>query len=476
MIDNNARKNIKKMNFIKNLTLALLFAVPALGLAQDDTKYGATQEQQILCKEALSVYKNYKKQKDYPEAYQQWEKACEVCPEGVQESLYSDGVTFLKNEIKTAKKAGDDARITVLADSLMWAYDKRMELFPATKKKPNNRCHILGRKASDFFKYNKTEAIAAYDMFKESIECVGAKSSASVLSGYYVTSFYSMKALNKVDKEQGNARKVQMLTDYLMLVDYANTAIANANGKEKTIKSYTSAIENIQKTFVTIAQCDEMVPVLQASIDAAPEDMELKKKVLSLLVERECTENDLFLPVATAVYEIEPSAAAAYAIGIGYAKQSNFSESFKYMEEAVSYCDSCADQQTYLLKAGQIASALKKSNTARRYARQVLAIDPNNASAYMLIGDAIAGASKACDDGAIGKRAVYWLAHDFYARAKNMDSSLAETADKKMRNMAKQFPTIDEIFALGLSAGSKFTVKESGSCPCSGETTTIRVR
>lgn len=464
------------MNIIKNLTLALLIAVPAVGFSQDDTKYGATEQEQILCKEALSVYKSYKKQKNYAEAYQQWEKACAVCPEGVQESLYADGATFLKNEIKTAKKAGDDARVTVLADSLMWAYDKRMEHFPATKKKPNNRCHVLGRKASDYFKYNKSEAQVAYDMFKESIDCLGANSSASTLSGYYVTSFYSMKAINKVDKEEGTARKVQMLTDYLMLVEYANTAIANANGKEKTIKSYNSAKENIQKTFVAIAKCDEMVPVLQASVDAAPEDMELKKKVLSLLVDRECTENDLFLPVATAVYEVEPSASAAYAIGMGYAKQSKFSDSFKYMEEAVASCDSCSEQTTYLLKAGQIASALKKSNTARRYARQVLALDPQNADAYMLIGDAIAGASSACDDGAIGKRAVYWLAHDYYARAKGMDSELAETANKKMRNMEKQFPTIDEIFALGLSAGSKFTVKESGSCPCSGETTTIRVR
>ena len=461
------------MNIIKNLTLALIFAIPVAGFAQDNTKYGATEEQQLLCKEALSVYKSYKKQKNYGEAYQQWEKACDVCPEGVQESLYSDGATFLKNEIKTSKKAGDDARVTVLVDSLMFVYDKRMELFPATKKKPNNRCHVLGRKASDFFKYNKSEAIAAYDMFKESIDCVGAKSTASVLSGYYVTSFYSMKALNKIDKEQGTARKAQMLTDYLMLVEYANTAIANANGKEKTIKSYQSAIENIEKTFVTIAQCDDMVPVLQANVDASPDDMELKKKVLSLLVNRECTENDLFIPVATAVYKVEPSASAAYAIGIGYAKQSNYSESFKYMEEAVSYCDSCAEQTTYLLKAGQIASALQKYNTAKRYARQVLALDPNNGDAYVLIGDAIAGASKACDDGAIGKRAVYWVAHDYYTRAKNLGSELASS---KMKKVEQQFPTIEDIFTLGLSAGSKFTVKESGSCPCSGETTTIRVR
>ena len=161
---------------------------------------------------------------------------------------------------------------------------------------------------------------------------------------------------------------------------------------------------------------------------------------------------------------------------MGLAKKSLYAESFMYMEEAVSNCEDCPEQVTYLLKAGQIASALNRSNTAKRYARQVLAIDPNNADAYMLIGDAIAGSPKACDDGGIGSRAVYWVAHDYYARAKSLNPDKADIANKKMSNMAKQFPTVDDVFALGLSAGSKFTVKESGSCPCSGETTTIRVR
>ena len=464
------------MNIIKNITLSLLITLPALGFSQDDSKYGDTPEQQLLCKEALSVYKSYKKQKNYSEAYDQWEKACAVCPDGVQESLYSDGAVFIKSEIKEAKAAGDDARKAVLIDSLMWVYDVRMELFPSTKRKPNNRCHVLGRKASDQYKYFKSEPEVAYEMFKESIDCLGAASSASTLSGFYVTSFYTMKAINKVDKEAGTARKVKMLTDYLMLMEYANTAIEAYADKERTVKGYVSAKDNIEKTFIAIAKCEEMVPVLQASIEANPDDMELKKKVLSLLVERECTENDLFLPVATAVYAVAPSAEAAYAIGMGYAKQSKLEESFRYMEEAVMSCDSCSDQLTYLLKTGQIASALKRSNTARRYARQVLAIDSNNADAYLLIGDAIAGASNACDDGALGKRSVYWLAHDYYARAKRMDPELATIASKKMSNMEKQFPTIDEVFSLGLQAGSNFTVKESGSCPCSGESTVIRVR
>ena len=463
------------MTIIKNISIAVIILLPSLGFAQDDSKYGDTPEQQISCQEALSVYTSYKKQKDYAEAYQQWEKACEVCPPTVNENLYANGTIFIKAEIKTAEADGNDVRVAVLVDSLMWTYDMRMEYFPSTKRKPNNRCHVLGSKAISVYKYNKSDPETAYLLFQESLECLGANSSAAILSNYYLTAFYSMKAINKTDKVEGAIRKTAMLTDYLLLMQYANTAIASTD-KQKVIKSYESAKANIESRFVAIAKCDEMVPVLQAKIDANPDDFELKKEVLSLLVKRECTENDLFLPVATAVYETEPSAEAAYAIGIGYAKIADFTMSFKYMEEAVMSCEGCDDQLKYILKTGQIASALNKSNTARRYARQVLALDPNNSAAYILIGDAIAGSSVACDDGAIGKRAVYWVAHDYYARAKRMDSEISDVATKKMRSMEKQFPTIEEIFNFGLQAGASFTLKESGSCACSGETTTIRVR
>jgi tetratricopeptide (TPR) repeat protein len=464
------------MNTRRKLFLIIAFVIPLNFFAQNDLKYGDTENKQILCKEALSVYKSYKTQKNYSEAYDQWEKACAVCPPQVQEALYQNGSTFIKYEIKEAKAAGDLVRQAALVDSLMWVYDMRMELFPSTKKKPNNRCHVLGRKASDYYSFNKDSIQVAFEMFKECIECLGSKSSATVLMKYYSTGLRTMVKVNKENKEEGLLMKSQLLTDYLMLIEYADIAI-NANiGNEKAIKNYESAKTNIQKNFNKIANCEEMVDVLQSRIDANPDDIDLKRKVLSLLVNRECTENDLFLPVATAVYEFEPSHEAAFAIGMGYAKQSQLSESFKYMEEAVSRCDSCPNQMAYLLKTGQIASALKRSSTAKRYANQVIAIDPSNADAYMLIGDAIAGATSSCNDGALGKRAVYWVAHDYYSRAKRMNPELAEKANARMSKMSKQFPTIDEVFTLGLQAGTSFTVKQVSGCPCSGMTTNIRVR
>ena len=454
--------------------LAMLFATHA-GLAQDE-RYGETPEQQLKCKEALSVYKSYKKQKNYDEAYIQWRKACEVCPETASEGLYADGASFIGKQLK--KVEDEDPRKAVLIDSLLYMHDKRMELYPSTKRSPNNRCEILGRKASDFYKYNKDEHQAAYNMFKESVECLKEESSATTLYQYYTASFYTMKRSLKGDTLAQANMRAQMLTDYLALTDYVQAGLARAQeaGKERDIKRYEKAKGNIETVFVAIADCDDMVPVLAAAIEADAENMDLKQKVLRLLNKKECTDNDLFLPVATSVYSVEPSAPAAYAIGIGFAKSSQLDSSFTYMEDAVNRCGDCTEKVTYMLKTGQIASAMGRTSTARNYARQVLDIDAENADAYMLIGDAIAGSSKACNDGALGGRSVYWVASDYYARAKRMNDELAELANKKIANMAKQFPTVDDIFTYGKQAGGSFTVPNKAGCPCAGETTTIRVR
>ena len=77
-----------------------MLLAPLASQAQNDSKYGETEEQQLLCKEALSVYKSYKKQKNYDEAYIQWRKACEVCPETASEGLYADGTSFIGKELK----------------------------------------------------------------------------------------------------------------------------------------------------------------------------------------------------------------------------------------------------------------------------------------------------------------------------------------------------------------------------------------
>ena len=451
---------------------ALLVATPHLTFGQD--RYGETDEQQLLCKEALSVYVSYKKQKNYDEAYIQWLKACDVCPSKAREGLYSDGIRFLKNELKKAESVTNEERVASIKDSIFLLYDQRMELFPTTAKLPNNRCSILGYKASDYYQYNKDDPATANAWFKESVDCLKEETSAAVLSKYYVTSFYTMKGL---EDEEAKEKLGEMLTEYLVLMDYIEANITLAADDAKALDGFEKAKGNIDEVFIAIAQCEDMVPVLSMKIAGDSSNMDLKQKVLRLLNQKECTDNELFLPVATAVHELAPSHPSAYAIGYSQAKNDNFEEAYSFMQQAVELCGDCTELEAYLLKTGQIASFLKKSASARRYAEQVLAVNASSAEAFMLIGDAIAGGASACDDGALGSRLAYLRAADFYGKAKSFGSEeVASTASKKLQNASKQFPSVEEVFAVGKSTGAEIQIPSISGCPCSGESTVIRVR
>ena len=464
------------MRMLRSLSALVLTLTSALAFAQD-SKYGTTVEQQTACKEALSVYRSYRDQNNNVDALVHWRKACSVCPEKVEESIYVDGVKFFKSELSAAEAAKDAALIASLQDSILALYDKRIALYPATKSKPKNGCSVLERKVSDYLKFRPQDVAGANAMLRECITCLEAESSASTLNAFYQTAFQMLKGL------QGDAQKAaldQVLTDYLWVMDIAARGLAAANtaAETKDIEAFTKAMANIDEVFITLANCDDMVPVLEKKMQATPDDFELKKKVLSLLTKKECTGNAIYLPVAEAVHAKEPAAGSAYSLGMAYAKKEEFSKAYAYFEEAVSLCGSCAERETYLMKAGLLASVLKRASTARSYAAKVLEINPKSAEAYVLIGDAISGSASNCNDGSLGTRAAFWVAADYYNRARNLtsDEALLDKISGKIATCARQYPSMDEIFTVGIAAGSSFTMPSIGGCPCSGETTTVRVR
>ena len=80
-----------------------------------------------------------------------------------------------------------------------------MEL-PQHQAGPNNRCEVLGQKLR-LLQIQQEEHQQAYEMFKESIDCLKEASSATTLYQYYTASFYTMKRALKGDTlAQANMR------------------------------------------------------------------------------------------------------------------------------------------------------------------------------------------------------------------------------------------------------------------------------
>lgn len=120
-------------------------------------------------------------------------------------------------------------------------------------------------------------------------------------------------------------------------------------------------------------------------------------------------------------------------------------------------------------KMGQLAQA-------RQQYRKAADLRENFGRAYVAIGDLYARAVNNCSGEEMSRddRAVYWTAVDQYRQAKEIDSSVASTANSKIKTYRRVFPQKQDIFYRDeWEEGETFTI-DYGCYSWIGETTTVR--
>lgn len=96
--------------------------------------------------------------------------------------------------------------------------------------------------------------------------------------------------------------------------------------------------------------------------------------------------------------------------------------------------------------------------------------------AYIAIGDLYARSVNNCSGDEMERKdkAVYWAAVDMYQQAKEIDSSVASTANSKIETYRRVFPTNEDIFYRDdWEKGESFTI-DYGCYSWIGETTSVR--
>ena len=426
---------------MKRLVLGLLAITYFTANAQED-KYGATPEIQEKCKQNISLYREFRDQKNYDDAIGPWREAVEICPKAAK-TLYIDGAKFYKYEIK--KEKSDAARRDSLVNELLALYDKRIEHF-------GQKATVLGYKGNDAFRYkgSKNPEIA-YEILKEAIEAGKASTHPAFMDSYYRAMFETMK------KEL--VTKTEVLEEYIVLSEYmdAGKEAAQAKGKQKLIDAYDKAAANMSEYFVLIATCDDIEAIAGEKFEAAPDDLDNVKKLMKILAKRECTDGDVFTKVAAKLNELDPSHESAYALTLSYLKQGQYGKAVSTGKQAIEMGgDELSNSQKldYYLATASAAIGSGQASTAATYARKAAAIDANNGKAYLLIGDAIATSAKSCAEGEFNQKAIYWLAVDYYQKAKRVDQSVAATANGKIGAYKQRFPDNKLMFQYGYTEGS----------------------
>ena len=424
---------------MKKLTLILVgIAISGLTFAQG--KYGKTPEDSIVCIESL-IYKDYLKS-DPTLAMSLWKKAYKTCPES-QLTLYINGVKMYQDLIKGAT----DAKLQqAYKDTMYSIFDQRIAVFGDTAK-------ALGIKGQTMLVYSKNELLKTFETLNKSIVLGGTETEPGTL----VAMMFTVINLEK----DGKKTKSDVVEMYEKALDVIS---------KNTDVSYADAQQKVEALASPYLDCEILVPMAEKNFEANKANVDWLRRTMKLLRYKKCYEAAIFAKVAEAYFALEPSADGAEGMGKLFLGKKDYTKAIEFFNKAADMSDKEEDKAQFMISIAEAYVYAKNYSSARSYANKALGFKSNLGEAYLIIGDAYVYSASACDDGELGKWGAYWAAVDKYQKAKAVDSSVSEEANKKIARASAGFPPTKDLFFYGKQKGDAYTV----TCWIN-ETTTIRV-
>lgn len=397
------------------------------------------------CLVNISLFTESVKNKQFADAVAPWEAAYAECPGG-HLAIYQQGVKIFEWKLSQTK---DPQEIAALRDRLMELYDNRIKYFGTNKRYPTS--WILGEKAVDYIKYSPEDKLkeSAYQWLETSIKERQENSSFAVLQNYVLLSMNIYKARPETAEK--------FISDYMMVSDCLDK-IAAQGGK---LAPYVPASKDyVDHLFVSsgAADCATMDNIFRQKVADSQDNIKVLDQVCGFYEKMNCKESDVYFAASIAAHKIQPSAKSAAGCAAMSFKNKDFEGAIKYFEEACTLSDNTKDKSNYEYMLAYIYySEVKNYPVARSHARKASEYDPTSGKPNILIAHMYAS-SKPYDDAVLNKT-VYWVAVDELRRAKQIDATCAEEADKYIGIYSRHFPTTEEIFFQPeLGAGKSFTV------------------
>ncbi|MDX8338245.1 tetratricopeptide repeat protein [Draconibacterium sp. IB214405] len=403
----------------------------------------------------LSLEQEFFKQNDFKSAMPHWEKLYNQYPKSTT-NIYIHGGKMYENLIENA---ATDAERDKYIDLYMKLYDKRIKYF-------GERGYVLGRKGTSWLKYKlsaerdnapegdalKTIHKSGYEWLSESVQLQGENTEPPVLLLYMQTTV----ALFKL----GELPKEQVVKNYEECTSIGNAIIAANEDESKVQQTQETVMPYIENIFGKsgAADCEALVNIYAPQYQENSSDAEWIKSMLRRLGRAKCTETELFGIATERLYELDPSAEAAFNMARRFLKNDETEKAREYYQMAIDQETDPKLKATYHYERGLIRFA-KDGNYvgARNDARKALELDPDLCDANMLIGNIYATASSKFEGTAMEKSAVFWLACDYFAKARRGEDCSIEAAEK-LRDYKKYFPNKEEAFMEGLQEGSTYHV------------------
>lgn len=206
------------------------------------------------------------------------------------------------------------------------------------------------------------------------------------------------------------------------------------------------------------ADCDNLIPLYKKDFDAMKSDVDWLQNANARLSAKDCTEDPLFFQVSEALHQLEPSASSAYSLGQLAEADGDRTKALEYYNEAAELEEDPNDQARIYYRIASNYQERGSFSQARNFYRKALNSKPSLGNAYLQISNMIAKSANSCGETTFDKRAVYWLAADYAARAARVDPSLASNANQTATAYRGRAPQKSDVFQLGKSAGEAINI------------------
>lgn len=389
---------------------------------------------------SYSLYREFFKQDNYKDAHKYWRYVFKNAP-GLRQTTHIDGIKIYD---KLIEKAGDDeAAKAALLDTLLYIYDVRIKCFGETGD-------IFGRKALSMLEHGYDD-VKTYKTFEKSLELSGND------AAYYVVQYYIYAAIKA--NRAGAITDVELLEIYGKLMDIVDYNIDN-NVKDKLKFEKAADVISDAMSKTNLLNCENLKPVLQQQYNNKPDDPRNLKKIYKQLYHAQCATDELFVEVATKLFEIEPDAEKARILALNKSNKKEYTEAIKYWKVALDMVEDNEKKAEYSLTIARMYQNAGDYSSARSYANKAADYKSGWGEPYLLIGDLYRGSGNRCGEGTgFESQVVTWPAIDMYEKAKQVDSSISSKANSRIKDSEKYMPSKEEGFFQGIREGDDFKVE-----------------
>jgi len=445
-------KDMKTKFFIA--TCCFLIAIGAYAQKGIDTgtPYGQGEDS-VRCAINLNLFVPAARANNFAEAYPFWKAAYDECPAS-HINIYILGVNIINWQIS---QETDPAKKEELINDMMKLYDDRIKYFgndPRLRKDG-----IVARKSLTYneLKSEATDHQLVYKWLGDVIDEFKEKTDPLAIARYMFHSFKLM--MNDMDN-----LKEQYIKDFLKCSDILETQLDEATTADKTeeVEKVLALKTEMEQNFYGsgAADCDILKDIYASKVEENKDNLDFLKETMLLLRRMRCNETDLFITASEYAYKIEPTADAAMGLGLKATKDRDFATAEKYYNEAISMSNSSEVKADLYFTLSVMANQQNQHQKAKQFSMKCLGERPNYAKAYLQLAQSYAlGARNIYPDDAVLSKCIYYAIVDKLERARQLDPSLADEANRQINTYSKYFPTKEEVFMHpSLEAGGNFTI------------------